>query len=126
MGEGESSKLDRRREPRMAAEGRLHATVVDAQRRPVVVLHDVWVVNVSAGGVALSSSVDVRPSTVISAIVGDRFAPDVSSRRLLLEVLDCTLQPDGRYRVRCRVLEGRVPARLLYNWFAGDCGSIPA
>ena len=118
---------DRRESPRLAAEGKLHAAVLDDNNQPLIVLRDVEVLNVSAGGLALLTSTCVVPAVVVSAVVGDRALADEQHRRVTLEVLECVPQPDQRYCVRCRLLEGRMPAELLYDWFAKQGGrSVPA
>lgn len=113
-------KINQRRNPRLAAEGQVRATVVDDHDQPIIVLRDVEVVNVSAGGMAFITHTAVTPSAVVNAFVGDDTDRQFYPQRIRLEVLDCAPHDHRRYRVRCRLLEGSMPARLIADWFAGQ------
>ncbi len=111
---------DQRRAPRFAAEGPVRATVMDDHDQPLIVLRDIEVVNVSAGGLAFTTPTAVTPSAVVSAFIGDDADSHQSPQRIRLEVLDCAPLGHRRFRVRCRLIEGSMPARLIADWFAGQ------
>ena len=111
---------DQRKTPRLAADGPVRATVVDDHDQPLIVLRNVEVVNVSAGGLAFTTPTAVTPSSVVNAFIGDETDQQFYPQRIRLEVLDCAPHDHRRYRVRCRLIEGSMPARLIADWFAGQ------
>lgn len=107
---------DRRHDLRLAGAGSVDAVVVDRHGQPVRVLEEARVVNVSAGGLALRTHAPVSPGSRVVVTVDGARPTHAGDRRIRLEALDPCVETGDHYLVRCRLVEGRMPARLIYRW----------
>lgn len=108
---------ERRQDIRLAGRGEVDAAVIDANGYPVARLEDARVVNVSAGGLALTTTTQAQPGSLVHLAT----EPKQSERRprqkpVALQALECAADRSGRYTIRCRLTSGRLPAELIYNW----------
>ncbi len=126
IGQSNECHTNRRRYIRLAGEGALHAAVVDDNGQPLIVLREVEIINVSAGGLCVLTPTSVAPASHVSAIVGQERNAEAEHRKIRLECLECTQQHDKRYRVRFRLLEGAMPAQVIYQWYANQGRPVPA
>lgn len=106
---------DRRADIRLAGGGQVDAVVVDRFDQPLAVLDAPRVLNVSAGGLALASRTAVRPGAVIRITVNGAMSAD-HANRVRLQAIECAAQSDRSQRIRCRLIQGAMPASLIYNW----------
>jgi hypothetical protein len=108
---------ERRRDLRLASAAKVNAVVIDGYKNPIDVLRQSELVNVSAGGLALATITPAQPGARVSIQVDDPNPVDPDRERtIFLETLDCATWLDGRKVIRCRLVEGRMPAKFIYNW----------
>ncbi|MCC7144916.1 MAG: PilZ domain-containing protein [Phycisphaeraceae bacterium] len=112
-----ASKLEERRQDvRLAGNGPVQAVVVDCYSQPLRVLQDAQTVNVSAGGLALLTSTPASPGErVVVTLEGARLSQP-GAQRVVLEALAVRRLLAGQTMVNCRLVEGRMPAKLIYGW----------
>ena len=105
----EVSTKERRAAVRLAATGRVNAVVLDESNQVQQVLEDVRAINVSAGGLALKTRSTAPQGARVRVTVDN-------SPSFVVEALEQLPLRDGSSKIRCRLLEGRVPARLMHGW----------
>jgi hypothetical protein len=107
---------ERRADVRLASGKKVEAAVVDQYEQPIALLRNAEVVNVSAGGMLLVSDTPAEPGTrmIINTQSTSNTAP--SKQRLSLESLECAPPNDQQHRIRCKLVQGHIPAKLIYNW----------
>jgi hypothetical protein len=106
---------DRRVGLRLAGGGEIDVVVEDPQHRPIEVLRDVRVVNVSAGGAALITSSSVKPGSVLAVRIISAHG-EGEDRVFKLRTLDCAMLDQKQQLIRCKLVAGKIPAALIYNW----------
>lgn len=102
---------DRRATPRVAGRGALMAAVVDAHGQARKLLEQAQVVNVSGGGIAFTTAdacdvgetVDVR-------------TPNEPATSFSVRIVGANRRGDGRSELRGELINGAVPACLMYGW----------
>lgn len=114
--QGASRYRERRRDLRLASTAAVEAVVLDRFNHPVEVLRQTELLNVSASGLALVTLTPTDPGVRMAIQVNERDEGHPQGRRIYLETLECSAWLDGRHKVRCRLLEGRMPARFIYKW----------
>jgi hypothetical protein len=107
---------DRRQDVRLAGAGAVDAVVVDRFDQPIRVLEGAQVENVSAGGMALRTYAPLTPGSHVVVTVGDARPGRPGDRRVKLEALGRQTLSNAGYVVRCRLIQGRMPARLIHRW----------
>lgn len=109
--------VERRADVRLASDKTIEAVVLDQHSQPIVVLRHVEVINVSAGGLLILSPTPVAMGVRLAVKLGDRSTRPALCQELSLIVLECTPSKDDRqYRIRCQLVQGSMPAELIYNW----------
>jgi len=104
---------------RLAGGSHVDAVVIDQLHQPIAVLRDLKVINISAGGMAvttttpveLGSRIQISPAKPSANTLAAGMFPDFE-----VQVLDCTQEADHTHKIRCRLASGSVPATLLYRW----------
>jgi hypothetical protein len=115
MARPRTSYDDRRSDVRLEGGGAVDAVVLDAHQFPVRTLQSPRVDNVSASGMAiLTLSEGVEIGSRVRVTLAGTDAVEVPG--VVLEVMSVAAQPDGRFALHCRVLEGTVPAALIFRW----------
>lgn len=110
---------NRRQDVRLAGAGAVDAVVVDRYRQPIRVLEGARVVNVSAGGMALRTHAPVAAGSRIVVTVDGARPTRADERCVRLEAIashEYEQQVEQSCLVHCRLVEGRMPARLIYRW----------
>ena len=107
---------DRRADVRLASYKKIDAVRVDRHEQPVSVLRQAEVVNVSAGGVMLIGDQPVHQGARIVVNLNEAGSFRRGGRWFSLESLDCEPRGDQKYQIRCKVVQGAVPAELIYRW----------
>ncbi|MCC7408066.1 MAG: hypothetical protein IT442_08340 [Phycisphaeraceae bacterium] len=111
---------DRRQDKRLAGRaglGFVQAVVIDAAQEPIAVLRQVELVNVSAGGLSFTTITPVPPGSRVMVSLADA-STKLADARVTLEALSqdpAVGQPDSRV-THCRLIQGRMPARLIHGW----------
>lgn len=102
---------DRREDIRLASYETVDAAVMDRHDQPVGVLRDAVVVNVSAGGLMLVSDASAEAGTRLEMrLDGAR------GTRIGLEAISSSPVGEKGHRICCKLVDGNMPARLIYNW----------
>lgn len=106
---------ERRNDVRVAAKGCVDAVSVDRHTQPVKVLRQAEALDVSAGGAAIATATPLSPGEHLVITVGDDpiATPD---KRFELQVVACRRWEDGRQVLHCKLISGRIPAELMYDW----------
>lgn len=104
---------DRRNDIRLEGGGRIQAAIIDAE--PWRVLDDPVIENISVGGMAILTSTRVEAGSRVVVWNAGGSPRDVASS-VVLEVLDSADWQDGRRILRCRVVDGMVPASVIFCW----------
>jgi hypothetical protein len=102
---------DRREAPRVAGQGSLKAAVVDEYGQTRSVLKHAQVVNVSGGGIAFTS----EDSAEVGATVCIR-TPQARCNTFGVRIVGANRRGDGRCELRAQLIEGAIPASLMYDW----------
>ncbi len=107
---------DRRRDMRLAGAGvgRLDAVVVNKFSQPIEILREPEVVDVSAGGLALAVSNATKVGHAVRLGVMD--AKHGVTDSITVETVDCRPWLDGKHLLRCKLVQGKMPASLIYGW----------
>lgn len=116
MSPEQAAMKERRKDPRVASNVILEAVEVDVHGQPVVELGCARLVNLSAGGVAMTSDRPVDPSSRlrIRELSAAAMRPWIE-----LEALSSEAVRSGLYRVHCRLQRGRIPAKWIIHWSHG-------
>lgn len=112
----ESLAQDRRADVRLASLKKIDAVVVDRHHQPVGVSRYAHVVNVSAGGLMMISEQPIPRGSRVVVNVENPSSTHGDRQMLDLEALECLPQGDHKHRIRCRLVGGAMPARLIYSW----------
>lgn len=107
---------NRRSDVRLASHKKIDAVVVDRYEQPIGVFQDAEIVNVSAGGMMMVTD---RPADVGARILvnlDDAKAVHHGSQRFGLEALSCSPCQGHKHEIRCKLVAGAMPARLIYSW----------
>ncbi len=107
---------DRRADVRLASDRKIDAVVVDQHEQPIAVLRGAQVVNVSAGGVMMESDRPADQGARIVVNLDSVGALGQRGRRFQLEALECVPARGQKHQIRCKLIDGAIPARLIYNW----------
>lgn len=107
---------ERRRDVRLAGGPKVDAILVDDNQYPVGVLRDAQVLNISAGGMAMISPIPTDRGVRIQVVWGQGRGPLTQREQVGVEVLDCSAWGGEQYKIRCRLVTGRMPAELIYGW----------
>lgn len=102
---------DRRGTPRVAGDGVLRAAVIDEHGQSRKLLKQAQVVNVSGGGIAFTSADACEVGDTVSLRT-----PDNTTNVFRVRVVGANRRGDGRSELRGRLVEGAVPACLMYGW----------
>lgn len=107
---------DRRQDYRLASGAAVEAVVVDQADRPITLLREPQVLNISAGGLAMITDTEVPMGADIRIIVKQprTITPDNAS--FVARVLHTRRSADGTQQLNCQLTRGRVPASLIYKW----------
>jgi hypothetical protein len=109
-----TSNEDRRADIRLEGGGQIDAVVIDAYGFPSATLLSPRVENVSASGLAISTTTEVEAGSRVKVMVAGLDATEVPG--VIVEVLSVVPQADGRLSLHCRVVDGTVPASLIFRW----------
>ncbi len=106
---------ERRNAVRVAGQGTLEAVIVDQHGQPVQVLQETQIRNVSSGGIAFTttSRVDISHQIRIRYIEEESRKTDSVFQ---IEVVEYDELPNNCYMVHGRLVEGSIPARMVYSW----------
>jgi len=107
---------ERRHDVRLAAAGSIQAAVLDKHHQPIQVLHDAQVLNVSANELAITTTTPAKPGSRLTIRLADLHNQDVPPKAFELETLHCSPWHGGRHKIRCQLIKGHIPAKLIYNW----------
>ncbi len=107
---------DRRRDIRLAGYGPVDAVVVDRFNQPIRVLEGAYVVNVSAGGMALRTHAPLAAGSHVVVTLGDARPAQDGTGRVKLEAIGHHAAAHAGCVIHCRLTEGRMPARLICRW----------
>jgi PilZ domain len=102
---------ERRTSPRIAGRGDLEAAVVDAHGQARKLLEQAQVVNVSGGGIAFTSA----DACEIGDTVDIRI-PREQAKPFCVRIVGTNRRGDGRSELRGELINGAVPASLMYGW----------
>jgi hypothetical protein len=102
---------DRRISPRVAGQGRLQAAVVDEYGQTRSVLGRAQVVNVSGGGLAFTSEMFADVGATVNIKM-----PDARATPFSVRIVGASRRGDGHCELRAQLLEGAIPACLMYDW----------
>ncbi len=102
---------DRRGSPRVAGEGLINAAVIDGFGQTRSVLRHAQVVNVSGGGLAFTSEVSAEVGVTVSIRT-----PQVRAEPFRVQIVGSSQRGDGHCELRARLVEGAIPACLMYDW----------
>ena len=102
---------DRRATPRMAGDGDLRATVIDEHGQSRKLLKQAQTVNVCGGGIAFTSADDCQVGDTVSLRIADN-----TGGAFRVRIVGASRRGDGRSELRGRLVEGAVPACLMYGW----------
>jgi len=111
MSASSQNKPNRRQDVRLAGGGQVDATILDRAGQPSATLEDAKVLNVSAGGMAIASPTPTQQGDMLVIGTGHPASPKV-----VVEALECSDYFGDRHRIRCQVVEGRVPGSLIHGW----------
>ncbi len=103
--------IERRDSPRVAGQGELRAAVMDAHSQTRRLLAQAQVVNVSGSGIAFTSA--------DACELGDTIAirtPQQETRPFTIKIVGANRRGDGRSELRGRLIDGAIPACLMYGW----------
>jgi hypothetical protein len=104
---------DRRLDVRLEGGACILAAVIDSD--PWQPIEDPSIENISVAGMALLTPTHVEPGARVVVWTADGSPRDVSAS-VVLEVLDTANWQEGRRVLHCRVLEGMVPATMIFSW----------
>lgn len=102
---------ERRADKRLASDVEIGAVVVDRFSRPIESVRGARMVNVSAGGLAFTAESLVPAGATLEVL-----ARGGASQPFRVKAVSCGLVDEATHVVRCRLVEGRVPAGLIYGW----------
>ena len=102
---------DRRTSPRVAGDGGLSAAVIDEHGQARKLLKHAQAVNVSGGGIAFTSADGCEVGDTVSL-----YAPDATAGAFRVRIVGANRRGDGRSELRGRLVQGAVPACLMYGW----------
>lgn len=102
---------DRRNSPRVAGDGDLRAAVIDEHGQSRKLLKHAQAVNVCGDGIAFTSSDGCEVGDTVSLRTADN---TVSAFRV--QIVGASRRGDGRSELRGRLVQGAVPACLMYGW----------
>ncbi len=102
---------DRRVSVRVAGQGQLKAAVVDEHGQIRSILRHAQVVNVSGGGLAFTSEVPAEVGETVSIRT-----PEARVNPFRVRIVGASRRGDGRCELRAELVEGAIPASLMYDW----------
>ncbi len=102
---------ERRTTPRIAGQGDLRAAVVDAHGQAMKLLEHAQVVNISGGGIAFTSADDCEVGDTV-----DIRTPSQQAKPFSVRIVGANRRGDGRSELRGELINGAVPASLMYGW----------
>lgn len=102
---------DRRSAPRVAGQGSLRAAVIDAHGQASSILKEAQVVNVSGGGLAFTTTGAAPVGSKVNLRIGDGRAKPFDVR-----IVGVKRRGDGRSELRAQLVQGSIPACLMYDW----------
>lgn len=77
----------------------------------------VKVLDISARGMAVLSTSEVDAGDTILVNISPQEAELAGGRTAFeFEVLQCTAWHDGRFKWRCQLIDGTLPATLVFSW----------
>ncbi len=103
---------ERRREVRLSRGASVSAVLLNRFDEETTTLRDVQVVNVSAEGLALATGTRVRPGSTLAVTMPRH---DGGVCRCKVRVLACTAAGNRTCTLHCVLVEGVMPAALIYN-----------
>lgn len=107
---------NRRHDVRLASRKPVDAVIEDQHGQPIDVLKGAEVLNVSAGGLAMISDQPAVVGSQLKVIVDLAATQAQDDPPIRVSTLDCQPMRDHRYKIRCRLISGMMPARLIYGW----------
>jgi len=107
---------ERRQSVRVAGQGILEAVVIDQHGQPVQLLQGTQVRNVSSGGVAFTTSSKVDVGHHIKMKYIENEPSRESGSPFQVEAVEVVALPNQSYMIHCRLIEGTIPAKLVYSW----------
>ncbi len=107
---------NRRADVRLASNMKINAAVMDQYDQPVRVLSDAQIVNVSAGGLMMNCDTPSAPGERMVVNMNNGNTSAARSGGFGVETLDCSPSSERKHWIRCRLVEGHIPASLIYNW----------
>ena len=102
---------DRRAAPRVAGDGDLCAAVIDEHGQSRKLLKQAQTVNVCGDGIAFTSADACEVGDTVSLRT-----PDNTAGPFRVQIVGASRRGDGRSELRGRLIEGAVPACLMYGW----------
>ncbi len=111
MDQAREKPSNRRRDIRLAGGGQVDAVVLDELGYPTAMLDSAKVLNVSAGGIAIASKSKANAGEKIRVKVDAPATPAI-----VVKALDCSDLAGDRHRIRCQLVEGRMPGRMIHGW----------
>ena len=106
---------ERRKHIRLAGTGPVQAMEVDQYARALRELEAVKIVNVSAGGLAFEPATPVEPGARLE-VHPSQLEGQGDPQAVTVEVIESAEASEGRRMVRCKLIEGKMPAALLEQW----------
>ncbi len=107
---------ERRTDVRLASDKAVDVAIVDQYDQPVAVLGDAKAINVSAGGMMLLSQTPAHAGARLRVGLPTADQGRGMAQAFNLEALACHPQHDHQHTIHCKLVTGRIPARLIYNW----------
>lgn len=102
---------DRRATPRVAADGDLIAAVIDEHGQSRRLLKHAHAVNVCGDGIAFTSADACEVGDTVSLRTADNTISAFS-----VQIVGASRRGDGRSELRGKLINGAVPACLMYGW----------
>lgn len=110
------SDQNRRADVRLASGRKIDAVVLDQHAQPVILLRDTEATNVSAGGLMMLSEDSVELGTRVEVRVVAKGTNQAKARRFTVRTIACSPHGEQKHRIHCQVVQGAVPADLIYGW----------
>ena len=102
---------ERRSTPRVAGQGELKAAIIDEHGQPRKILSQAQVVNVSGGGIAFTTADGCDIGSMV-----DVHVQDDQTHPFSIKIVGANRRGDGRSELRGQLVNGAVPASLMYGW----------
>lgn len=102
---------NRRAVPRVAGKGSLKAAVIDDHGQPRSVLRHAEVVNVSGGGLAFTAENAADVGETVNICIDEPL-----TKPFRVRIVGANRRGDGRSELRAQLIDGAIPACLVYDW----------